>query len=65
MRNAYKFLVGKSEGKSPVRYLGVGERITLNRILNQRIGVDWIHVGGARGIVAGCYEHGNELLSNC
>jgi hypothetical protein len=65
VRNAYRLFVGKYVGKRPVGYLGVGERIILNRILKQKMGEDWSHVDGTKGSLACCYRHGSEMLRAC
>jgi hypothetical protein len=41
-RNAYRVLVGKSEGKRPVGALDVGGRIILKWIVEKYDGVVWI-----------------------
>jgi len=40
------------------------KRIILNRFLEYRMVEDCIHMNGVRGILAGCFEHVNELLRN-
>jgi hypothetical protein len=65
MRNEYGLLAGKSERKTPVRYLGVGKRIILKRILNQKICEDCIYQCMVIENLTGFCENCNELLRNC
>jgi hypothetical protein len=47
-RNAYKVLVGDSEGKSPLGRQEVGGWIILKWILDRKGGMDWIDVAQDR-----------------
>jgi hypothetical protein len=62
MKNAYTILVGKPEGKRPVKWPRCRWEATGNNKTNFRKAglesVGWIPLG--QGPVAGCYEHGNE-----
>jgi hypothetical protein len=61
MRNAYKMLVVKLEGKTRSEKLGVDGRIILEDL--KEIGwkgVDWNESGSEKGPVAGCCVDGNE-----
>jgi hypothetical protein len=60
MRNGYKILVGKPEGKIRLEDLGVDGKIILEWILGKRWeDVNWMHVSEQEPGV-GCCEHGNE-----
>jgi hypothetical protein len=58
MRNAYKILVGKSEGKRPLGNIGVDGRIILDWMLGKWswTGFTWLRIES----VVGFFEHGNE-----
>jgi hypothetical protein len=43
-KNAYKTLTGKSEGKRPLKELGIDERIILVWVLNEHNVRVWIHL---------------------
>jgi hypothetical protein len=65
-RKVYKVLVGKPEGKTPLgrprRRWEDGIRMDLREI--GLGGVDWIQVA-QDGLVAGCYECGDEPSGSC
>jgi hypothetical protein len=61
MRNAYKILVGKPEGKNHLEDLGIGGRIVLKQISEKysvRCGLD--ASGSGQGLVVGCCKHSNK-----
>jgi hypothetical protein len=64
MRNAYKILVGKSEGKRPLRRprLRWEDIIRINFTQIDWEFVDWIHLDRNKGQGVGPCEHGNELI---
>jgi hypothetical protein len=56
MRNAYKILVGKPEGKRPLRNLGIDRRIMLKwilRKLGRKVlnGFFWLRLGTNSGVL--------------
>jgi cell wall assembly regulator SMI1 len=62
IRNVYKILVGKPEGKRPLgrprcRWEDKTE-MDLNEVVLE--GIDWIHLAQGRDRWAGSCEHGNE-----
>jgi hypothetical protein len=63
MRNAYKILVGKPEGKRPLgRPRCRGDDIIRMDLWGNRVGrCELDSSGSGQGPVAGCCEHGNEL----
>jgi hypothetical protein len=65
IRNAYKIVFGKSEGKSLFgrqRRRSIWENISMY-IKGNRVGGCGLDLSGSGyGPVAGCCEHGNELL---
>jgi hypothetical protein len=66
LRNAYKILVGKTEGKSPVGNLGIDGTIMLRWILTKCgvrmwTGFTWLGIGTSKGMVF--VNTSNELQS--
>jgi hypothetical protein len=60
MRNAYKMLVLKPEGKRPFGIPGCRWEGNIKKDRNKMglVGVDWIHLGSEYGSVAGSCQHG-------
>jgi hypothetical protein len=61
VRNAYKFFVGKPDGKNHSEDLGVDGRVLSELILGKRGGWCGLHSSGSeQEAVFGSCEHGNE-----
>jgi hypothetical protein len=64
-RNAYRVLVGKSEGKEPLEDLDVGGRSIPKWILERLDGMVWTGLIWLRlGPEEGPFEHGNKALGS-
>jgi hypothetical protein len=57
MRNTYKILFGKHEGKTHLEDLGVDGKVILKWILGERMGGRGLDLLGSK---RGSYEHGNR-----
>jgi len=63
---AYRFWRGNQEERDHLEYVGLTWSIILKWVLKgiRWDGVDWVYVGHGRLQLAGCCEHGNELLGS-